>query len=216
MCRRTCRWTSCACRRTTSARGRGSSRRGVSQTSTPSTWRCRSSAQAMTGLRFSGVTKRFPGVVALSNVSFDVAAGSVHAVCGENGAGKSTLGKILAGLEAPSSGTIALDGQPLEFDSPRDALAAGIAMVHQELAFCDNLSVGENLCLGKLPRRAGFVDRDAMRRRASELLAAIGATIDPDRAMDSLTVAEQQPVQIAGAVGAGARVIVFDEPTSSL
>jgi ABC-type sugar transport system ATPase subunit len=170
----------------------------------------------MTGLRFSGVTKRFPGVAALSNVSFDVAAGSVHAVCGENGAGKSTLGKILAGLQAPDSGEIALDGESLHFDSPRDALAAGIAMVHQELAFCDNLSVGENLCLGRLPRRAGFVDRDAMRRRATELLDAIGATIDPDRAMDSLTVAEQQIVQIAGAVGAGARVIVFDEPTSSL
>jgi ABC-type sugar transport system ATPase subunit len=170
----------------------------------------------MTGLTFSRITKRFPGVVALSNVSFDVAAGSVHAVCGENGAGKSTLGKILAGLQSPDSGQIALDGEPLHFDSPRAALAAGVAMVHQELAFCDNLSVGENLCLGRLPRRAGFVDRDATRRRATELLAAIGATIDPDRAMDSLTVAEQQLVQIAGAVGAGARVIVFDEPTSSL
>jgi ABC-type sugar transport system ATPase subunit len=170
----------------------------------------------MPALSFSRVTKRFPGVVALSNVTFDVAASSVHAVCGENGAGKSTLGKILAGLESPDGGEITVDGQPLKFDSPRDALAAGVAMVHQELAFCDNLSVGENLCLGRLPRRMGFVDRNAMRRRATQLLAAIGAAIDPDRAMDSLTVAEQQLVQIAGAVGAGARVIVFDEPTSSL
>jgi len=135
----------------------------------------------MTGLRFSGVTKRFPGVVALSNVSFDVAAGSVHAVCGENGAGKSTLGKILAGLEAPSSGTIALDGQPLEFDSPRDALAAGIAMVHQELAFCDNLSVGENLCLGKF--------RGARGSSTATRCAAALPSFSPRSARRSITTA---------------------------
>ena len=125
-------------------------------------------------------------------------------------------GRILAGLQEPDAGAILLDGQPVHFDSPRDALAAGVAMVHQELAFCENLTVGENLCLGRLPRRFGFVDRDEMRCRAIDLLSAIGATIDPARAMDSLSVAEQQLVQIAGAVGGGARVIVFDEPTSSL
>jgi ABC-type sugar transport system ATPase subunit len=170
----------------------------------------------MPALRFSGITKRFPGVVALRGVSFDVQAGSCHAVCGENGAGKSTLGKILAGLQKPDGGEIILDGEPVSFDSPRDALRAGVGMVHQELAFCENMTVGENLCLGQLPRRFGFVQQDVVRQRARELLATIGANIDPDRPMASLTVAEQQLVQIACAVGGAAKVIVFDEPTSSL
>jgi ABC-type sugar transport system ATPase subunit len=170
----------------------------------------------MAAISFSHVTKRFPGAVALSNVSFDIRAGSCHAVCGENGAGKSTLGKILAGLQKPDEGEILLDGRAVRFDDPRAALASGVAMVHQELAFCENLTVAENLCLGQLPRRFGFVQRDAMHSRAREMLGTIGASIDPARAMDTLTVAEQQLVQIACAVGAGARVIVFDEPTSSL
>ncbi|HEY8312149.1 MAG TPA: ATP-binding cassette domain-containing protein, partial [Gemmatimonadaceae bacterium] len=104
----------------------------------------------MTAVSFSRITKRFPGAVALSNVSFDVRAGSCHAVCGENGAGKSTLGKILAGLQKPDDGLILLDGRPVHFDDPRDALASGVAMVHQELAFCENMTVGENLCLSEL------------------------------------------------------------------
>ena len=167
-------------------------------------------------VRFRGVTKRFPGMVALQDVSFDVAAGSCHAICGENGAGKSTLGKILAGLHRADGGTIEIDGTPVNFASPRDALAAGVAMVHQELAFCDNLTVGDNLCLRSLPSRFGFVDTAALRRRALSLLEAAGAAIDPARTMGSLSVAEQQLVQIAAAVGEGAKVIIFDEPTSSL
>jgi ABC-type sugar transport system ATPase subunit len=167
-------------------------------------------------VRFQSITKRFPGVVALQGVSFDVHAGSCHAVCGENGAGKSTLGKILAGIHAPDEGQILLSGKPVKFASPRDAIAEGVAMVHQELAFCENLTVADNLCLGQLPRRFGFVDRGALRARARTLLAAVGATIDPDRPMASLGVAEQQVVQIAAAVGEGANVVVFDEPTSSL
>ena len=174
------------------------------------------SAGATPAVRFVDVTKRFPGVVALSGVSFDVHAGSCHAVCGENGAGKSTLGKMLAGIHAPDAGEIHVDGRPVHFTGPRDALVAGVAMVHQELAFCENLSVAENLCLGHLPRRGLFVDRAALRAQARTLLAAVGAGIDPDRPMTSLGIAEQQLVQIAAAVGAGARVIVFDEPTSSL
>src|SRR4051794_324286 len=101
-------------------------------------------------VRFAGLTKRFPGVVALSDVSFDVHAGSCHAVCGENGAGKSTLGKILAGIHAPDGGEILLNGKAARFTSPREAIADGVAMVHQELAFCENLTVGDNLCLGQL------------------------------------------------------------------
>jgi ABC-type sugar transport system ATPase subunit len=170
----------------------------------------------ITSIRFKGVTKNFAGVRALDGVSFLVERGTVHAICGENGAGKSTLGKILAGIEQPDSGSIELDGKRLSLESPRDALEVGIAMVHQELAFCDNLSVAENLSLGRLPRRGLFTDRAACRARAVELLGAVGATIDPDRGMRTLTTAEQQLVQIAAAVGEGAKVIVFDEPTSSL
>jgi ABC-type sugar transport system ATPase subunit len=165
---------------------------------------------------FRSVTKRFPGVTALEDVSFEVAAGSCHAVCGENGAGKSTLGRILAGIQSHDGGEILLHGEPVHFGSPRDALDHGVAMVHQELAFCDNLTVAENLSLGALPSRRGFVDRPTLRSRARELLAAIGANIDPTRQLATLSIAEQQLVQIAAAVGSGARVIVFDEPTSSL
>ncbi|MHB1862130.1 MAG: sugar ABC transporter ATP-binding protein [Gemmatimonadaceae bacterium] len=167
-------------------------------------------------VRFSGITKRFPGVTALNDVSFDVAPGSCHAVCGENGAGKSTLGKILCGLFAPDAGSIVLHGRAVRFNSPRDALNAGVAMVHQELALCENMTVAENLCLGSLPARRLFVSRRRLDARARELLATVGADTDPSRRMDTLTVAEQQRVQIAAAVGSGARVIVFDEPTSSL
>jgi ABC-type sugar transport system ATPase subunit len=168
-------------------------------------------------IRFKSISKRFAGITALSNVSFEINAGAVHAICGENGAGKSTLGRILAGITEPDEGTVELDGNVVRFRSPRDAIAAGVAMVHQELAFCDNLTVGENLCLGKLPRRSlVFLDQGVLRERAIELLSAVGATIDPGRRMDSLSVAEQQLVQIAAAVGEGARVIIFDEPTSSL
>jgi ABC-type sugar transport system ATPase subunit len=165
---------------------------------------------------FEGVTKRFPGVAALSDVSFAVRPGTCHAVCGENGAGKSTLGRVLAGLLAPDAGTVLLDDRAVRFAGPGDARAAGVAMVHQELAACENLTVAENLGLGRLPHRWGLVDRGALRRQAVARLEAVGATLDPDRRMAGLGVAEQQLVQIAAAVGGGARVIVFDEPTSSL
>ncbi|MDQ6612779.1 MAG: sugar ABC transporter ATP-binding protein [Gemmatimonadota bacterium] len=167
-------------------------------------------------VRFAGITKRFVGITALSNVSFDVTAGSCHAICGENGAGKSTLGKLLAGIIQPDAGDIELDGVRVQFASPRAAHAAGVAMVHQELAFCNNLTVGENLCLGDLPRRFGFVNGSELRTHAVALLRAVGASIEPNRTMQSLSVAEQQLVQIAAAVGGGARIIVFDEPSSSL
>ncbi len=162
------------------------------------------------------VTKRFPGVVALEDVSFTIATGTCHALCGENGAGKSTLGRVLAGIHAPDAGGLVLDGRRVAFGSPADARRAGVAMVHQELAFCGNLSVAENLSLGELPRRAGFVDRRGLRARAAAMLAPIAPDIDPDRRVDALTIGQQQLVQIAGAVGAGARILVFDEPSSSL
>jgi ABC-type sugar transport system ATPase subunit len=167
-------------------------------------------------VRFEDITKRFPGVQALSGVSLTVAAGSCHALCGENGAGKSTLGKILAGVYTPDDGRLFIGDREERFGGPRDALAAGVGMVHQELAFCDNLSVAENLCLGALPSRAGFVNRGERDRRAAVMLAEIGSDIDVSRRLGELPIAQQQVVQIAVAVGGGARIIVFDEPTSSL
>ncbi|MCC7008498.1 MAG: sugar ABC transporter ATP-binding protein [Acidobacteria bacterium] len=165
---------------------------------------------------FRSITKRFPGVLALDDVSVAVERGSCHALCGENGAGKSTLAKVLAGIHQPDAGELRIDGVPVRFGGPTDALAAGIAMVHQELSFCENLSVAENLCLGRMPRRGGVVDRAATRRRAEAHLAAIGASLDVDRPVGELTIAQQQLVQIAAALGRGARVVIFDEPTSSL
>jgi ABC-type sugar transport system ATPase subunit len=169
-----------------------------------------------TAVRFDGITKRFPGVQALTDVTLSVAAGSCHALCGENGAGKSTLGKILAGIYAPDEGRLFVNDRERRFAGPRDAFAAGVGMVHQELAFCENLSVAENLCLGALPVSRGLVDRRAVARRAREMLAAIGAELDVTRRLGELPIAQQQVVQIAVAVGGGARIIVFDEPTSSL
>jgi ABC-type sugar transport system ATPase subunit len=168
------------------------------------------------GVRFEGITKRFPGVVALEDVTFGIAGGSCHALCGENGAGKSTLGKILAGIYAADGGRVTLGGTVVRFGSPNEALAAGVGMVHQELAFCENLTVAENLCLGSLPNTAGFVSLREMRRRATEMLAPIAPAIDVDRAVGELTIGQQQMLQIAGAIAHGARIIIFDEPTSSL
>jgi ABC-type sugar transport system ATPase subunit len=167
-------------------------------------------------LAFQDLTKRFPGVLALDGVSFEIGRGSCHALMGENGAGKSTLGKILAGVYTADSGQILLDGKPVNPANPLAARLLGIAMVHQELAFCPNLTVAENLCLGDLPRRAGWVDRGAMRARARAMLAAIGVDLDETAPIATLSTAQEQLVQIAAAVGTGARIIVMDEPTSSL
>ncbi|MBL9217491.1 MAG: sugar ABC transporter ATP-binding protein [Opitutaceae bacterium] len=167
-------------------------------------------------LQFQAITKRFPGVLALDGVGFTVERGTCHALIGENGAGKSTLGKILAGVQTADGGEIRLDGKVITPDSPLAARELGIAMVHQELAFCPNLSVAENLCLGDLPRRAGFVDRAELRKRAKAMLATIGADIDPDVIIGTLSTGREQLVQIAAAVGTGAKVIVMDEPSSSL
>jgi ABC-type sugar transport system ATPase subunit len=167
-------------------------------------------------VRFEGVSKRFPGAQALTDVSFEIAAGACHALCGENGAGKSTLGKIVAGIYRPDGGRLLINGSEAHFTSPRDALAAGVGMVHQELAFCDNLSVAENLTLSDLPARGGIVDREAMRQRAEAMLAETGTELDVSREFGKLAIGQRQMVQIAAAVGGGARVIVFDEPTSSL
>jgi ABC-type sugar transport system ATPase subunit len=168
-------------------------------------------------IEFRDVTKTFGGVTALDGVSLAVALGECHALVGENGAGKSTLGKILAGIHAPDRGHVLIGGRRQRFHGPADAARAGIGMVHQELAFCPDLSVAENLCLGRYVRRAGlFLDRRAMDARARDLLARIGVALDVRQAMRRLSTAQEQLVQIAAAVGTGARILIFDEPTSSL
>ena len=170
-------------------------------------------------IQFEHITKRFAGVVALNDVSFSVARGECHGLMGENGAGKSTLGKILAGIYRPDGGRVLIDGLEVSFASPADALRAGVGMVHQELAFCPDLSVAENLVMGQYPRRFGFlIDRREMTRRAEARLAEIGvgSGIDVRRDMRSLSTAQEQLVQIASAVATDARILVFDEPTSSL
>jgi ABC-type sugar transport system ATPase subunit len=168
-------------------------------------------------VRFEGITKRFAGVVALEGVSLAVRRGECHGLMGENGAGKSTLGKILAGIYRPDEGQIELDGEAVALHSPAEAQRAGVGMVHQELAFCPDLSVAENLCMGVYPRRLGcLLDRREMHRRATALLGRIGVALAVDQPMRQLSTAREQLVQIASAVGTGARILIFDEPTSSL
>jgi ABC-type sugar transport system ATPase subunit len=164
-----------------------------------------------------GLKKAFGGVIALDGVSLGIARGSIHGLVGENGAGKSTLGRILAGIHAPDDGVILMDGRPVRFRSPREAMRAGIGVVHQELSFCPELSVAENLCLGRWPGRSRrWVDRRAMAARARELLGRVGADLDVQRPMRECSTGEEQLCQVAAALGLGARLLIFDEPTSVL
>jgi ABC-type sugar transport system ATPase subunit len=165
---------------------------------------------------FRNITKRFPGVLALDDVGFEVERGSCHALMGENGAGKSTLGKILAGVYTADGGEILIDGKVIHPRDPLTARRLGIAMVHQELAFCPNLTVAENLCLGDMPRKAGWVDRAKMHKQAGAMLHEIEAELDVTVPISQLSTAQEQLVQIAAAIGTGARIIIMDEPTSSL
>lgn len=167
-------------------------------------------------IRFCSIGKRFPGVVALEGVSFALRPGTCHALMGENGAGKSTLGKILAGIYVPDEGHIELRGEERRFRSPLDAQRAGIGIVHQEPAFCRNLSVAENLCLSALPHRGPLLDRPVLRTKALHYLDTVGVDVDPDQELERLSTAQIQLVQIASALATGANVIIMDEPTSSL
>jgi ABC-type sugar transport system ATPase subunit len=168
-------------------------------------------------VEFRNISKSFGGVLALNNVSLEIHKGQCHALMGENGAGKSTLGKVLAGIHRPDMGQVLIEGRAVRLSSPTDAAAAGIGMVHQELAFCPDLSIAENLALGRYPTRGGMVSRSLMARRARELLAQVGErSLDVTRPLRELSTAQEQVVQIAAAIGTGARILVFDEPTSSL
>ncbi len=162
------------------------------------------------------VSKAFPGVRALIEVSCDVQPGEVHALVGQNGAGKSTLVKCVTGVHAPDSGEIRFGGERLEVFSPKHAADSGIAVVHQRMPLLPDLSVAENVHLGQLPTRAGFLDRRAANQHTRELLARFGLEVDPEAPVRSLTVSERQEVAIARALFRDARLLVLDEPTAAL
>src|SRR3954447_24910178 len=167
-------------------------------------------------LQFQGITKSFPGVKALEDVSFGVRGGSVHALMGENGAGKSTLLKVLSGLYAPDDGRLLIGGVAHRFDSTAAAIRAAVAVIYQELHLVPELSVAENLFLGHLPNTGGWVRRAALRDKAREQLELLGEPIDPRVKVSSLPIGQRQMVEIAKALTRDAKVIAFDEPTSSL
>jgi len=169
-------------------------------------------------LQIEEIVKTYPGVRALKGVNLSIARGSIHALAGQNGAGKSTLVKILSGAEEPDSGTIRLGGKAVHFRSPHDAQAAGVQTIYQELSLVPQLSVAENIMLGRLPNKPGprIVDWGEMRRTAAEALGRIGFDLDVRRPVASYSVAEQQAVELAKALRKQARVILLDEPTSTL
>jgi ribose transport system ATP-binding protein len=162
------------------------------------------------------LTKRFPGVRALNQVSLHVGAGEVVAVIGENGAGKSTLMKILAGVQQPDEGELIWQGRRVTVDSVPTALGLGIALIHQELNLADNLDVASNIFLGREPTRYGLIHTARMRREAAKFLDMIGLDVAPQTPLSQLTIGRQQMVEIAKALSVNARVLIMDEPTSSL
>ncbi len=167
-------------------------------------------------LDVSGICKSFPGVRALHEVGFFVEEGEVVALLGENGAGKSTLMKILAGVQPPDAGEIQLDGKTIRIDSVEEGLGHGIALIHQELNLATNLSVGANIFLGREPKKGGFIDEKKIAAEAQAYLERVGLEVSPETLVGDLTIGKQQLVEIAKALSTDARVLIMDEPTSSL
>ncbi|MDV5169938.1 L-arabinose ABC transporter ATP-binding protein AraG [Photobacterium rosenbergii] len=167
-------------------------------------------------LEFRNISKHFPGVKALSNISFRANKGSIHALMGENGAGKSTLLKTLSGLYLPTEGDLVVDGKTLSINSATDALDQGIAIIYQELNLVPELSVAENIYLGQMPTKSGKVDTETLNARAREQLLRLGEDFDPSRPLKEFSIGQWQMVEIAKALSRNAQIIAFDEPTSSL
>jgi ribose transport system ATP-binding protein len=167
-------------------------------------------------LRVRGLRKAFPGVLALDGVDFGLRPGEVHVLLGENGAGKSTLIKTLSGAHRPDAGTMEMDGREVEIRTAQDAERLGIATIYQEFNLVPEMTVAENLFLGRQPRRFGLLDRRAMNAAARDLLAKVGVRADPDDRMAGLGIARSQMVEIAKALSLDARVLIMDEPTAVL
>ncbi|MGV8937280.1 MAG: sugar ABC transporter ATP-binding protein [Allorhizobium sp.] len=168
-------------------------------------------------VQMSGIEMRFPGVHALKNARFDLKAGEVHALMGENGAGKSTLMKILAGIYRPHEGEIAIGGKVVTLESPRAAQALGVGIIHQELSLMRDLTVAQNILIGKEPRKSfGRLDEAALNRQAAETLSVMHMAIDPRMPVSELTIARQQMIEIAKALSNRSRILIMDEPTAAL
>lgn len=167
-------------------------------------------------LEFKSIRKQFPGVVALKDVSLTLEGGRVHGLVGENGAGKSTLLKILSGAYAPTSGRLVLEGNECRFASTREAIDAGVAVIYQELNVVPAMTVEENLLLGHIPQKHGFIDKKQMRKKAVAALATLGCDIDPRTKVKDLSIGQRQLLEITKALLRDAKIIAFDEPTSSL
>jgi ABC-type sugar transport system ATPase subunit len=168
--------------------------------------------------RIKNITKLFPGVVALNDVSFDVHKGEVHAVVGENGAGKSTLMNVLSGVYHPDSGSVEFNGKTVRFNNPREAQKAGIAMIHQELSLAAHMTAGENIFQGRMPKgKLGFLNKRKMYKDSEDLLDRLGVSfIDPKMLVSKMSVSEMQLLEIAKAISLEAQMLIMDEPTSSL
>ena len=168
-------------------------------------------------LALHGVSKNFGAVVALRRADLELHAGSIHALVGENGAGKSTLVKIMAGLYRRDAGTFEMEGRPVDFRTTAEAKAAGIAVIYQEPTLFPDLSVTENVFMGRQPvGRFGRIDRAGMRAEVVRLMERLGVRIDPDRPAEGLSIADQQIIEIAMAISLDARLLVMDEPTAAL
>ena len=167
-------------------------------------------------LTLKNITKEFPGVKALDDVTINIERGTIHGLVGENGAGKSTLIKVLAGIYQPNKGEIILDGKPCRFNSPIEARRAGISVVHQEIKLAEPLSVAENMFLGNVQLKNGLVDWKGMRRRAWEIVEDLGMDIDINAQVSSLTVAKKQIVEIMHAINNNSRILIMDEPSAVL
>jgi len=167
-------------------------------------------------LEAEGISKFFPGVKALDNVSLRVRPGTVHALMGENGAGKSTLMKCLIGMYRPDKGTIKIKGEPVQFQDTMDALRSGISMIHQELNLVPYMTVAENIWLGREPMKFGFVDHARLNQKTQELLNRLNIRLKAERMVGELSIASQQMVEIAKAVSWDSDIVIMDEPTSAL
>lgn len=168
-------------------------------------------------VRMTGIEKRFPGVHALKAARFELKAGEVHALMGENGAGKSTMMKVLSGIYQPDEGTIEIDGKPVVINGPRAAQALGVGIIHQELSLMNDLTVAQNIMIGKEPRKSfGRLDEAALNRQASDILKTMHMAIDPRTLVSTLTIARQQMIEIAKALSNKSRILIMDEPTAAL